>query len=182
MKITKIRYYGGSQDKVCRLGISQLFLELQQIILDTEVYLLEKKMANGAAAIREALDASFKAKEEWVQKVVGDIDWVKRIRYNHSIISRLGVEVQVSARSDLMIRDIVHIRNKLQEGEIDIGVIVVPDNILQAFLPDRTPSFKDAVRYMEEEFKDAMTYPIIVIAIEHDGASDTPLKKRVRKS
>jgi len=65
----------------------------------------------------------------------------------------------------LLIRDIVHLRNSLQSAEIDIGVIVVPDDRLQYFLPDRTPSYKDAIRYIEEEFKEAMTFPIIVIAI-----------------
>jgi hypothetical protein len=63
----------------------------------------------------------------------------------------------------------VHLRNSLQEATIDIGVIVVPSDVLQKFLPDRTPCFSDAVRYIEQEFKEAMTYPIIVMAVEHDG-------------
>lgn len=89
MKITMIKYYGGAQDKVCRLGISHLFLELQQIIFNTDVYVQEKKDANGAAVIREKLDDSFESAGEWEKNVVGDIDWVKRIRYNNSIISRM---------------------------------------------------------------------------------------------
>lgn len=190
MKITKIKYYGGARDKVCRLGISHLFLELQQIIFDTEIRLLEKKDANSAAVIREALDAGFEALNEgkseeegkWIKTASGGVDWVKRMRYNHSIVSRIGVEIQVSARSDLLIRDIVHLRNSLQEGKIDVGVIVVPDDRLQQFIPDRTPSFKDAVRYVEEEFKEAMTFPIIIMAIEHDGPSDVPLPKKKGKS
>lgn len=182
MKITTIKYYGGAQDKVSRLGLSHLFLELQQIIFSTQVYLQEKKMANGAAEIREKIDQSFEIAGDWTKKTVGDIDWVKRIRYNSSIISRIGVEVQVSARSDLLIRDLVHLRNNLQDGIIDVGVIIVPDNVLQEYLPDRTPSFKDAIRYIEEEFKEAAHFPIAVIAIEHDGPSDMPLRKRIRKS
>ena len=80
-----------------------------------------------------------------------------------------------------MIRDIVHLRNSLQSGEIDVGVIVVPNERLQTFLPDRTPSYRDAIRYIEEEFKEAMTFPILVIAVEHDAPGEA-LPKRIRKS
>ena len=181
MKITQIRFYDGAKDKITRLGLAALFLEVQEIILNTEIKLLEEKQANGAASIRESLDQSFENSGGWQKKVAGGIDWIKRIKYNNSIISRIGVEVQVSARSDLLIRDVVHVRNSLQKGEIDVGLIVVPDDRLQTFLPDRTPSFRDAIRYVEEEFKEAMTFPIVILAIEHDGPGKA-LPKRKRKS
>lgn len=181
MKITKIKFYDGAKDKVCRLGLVGLFLELQEIILETEIRLLEEKEANGAAVIRKALDEAFVQRGEWNKQTAGGTDWIKRTRYNETILSRIGVEVQVSARSDLLIRDIVHLRNSLQSAEIDVGVIVVPDDRLQIFLPDRTPSYKDAIRYIEQEFKEAMTFPIIVIAIEHDGPGES-LPKQKRKS
>lgn len=41
MKITSTRYYGGARDKVCRLALADLFLEIQQILFDTRVELLE---------------------------------------------------------------------------------------------------------------------------------------------
>jgi hypothetical protein len=180
MKITAIKYYDGSQDKVSRLGLSGLFLELQQALLDTEIYLLEERDANGAAEVRKALDQSITSKGDWVKTSTGGVDWVKRIRYNDSIVARLGVEIQVSARSDLIVRDIIHIRNSLQEGNIDVAVIVVPSDRLESFLPDRSPAFRDAVRYIEQEFPEAMNFPIIVIAIEHDGPG-TALGKQKRK-
>lgn len=181
MKITKVKFYDGARDKVCRLGLADLLLELQGIIFETEIKLFESKQANGAAVIREAIDSGFDSAGGWQKKSTGGVDWIKRMRYNSTLLARIGVEVQVSARSDLLIRDIVHLRNSLQEGEIDIGVIVVPDDRLQYFLPDRTPSYKDALRYIEDEFKEAMTFPIIVIAIEHDGPGE-PLSKKQRKS
>lgn len=49
MKISHLKFYGGARDKVCRLGLAQLFLELQQIVLDTDLRLLPQKDANGAA-------------------------------------------------------------------------------------------------------------------------------------
>ena len=73
------------------------------------------------------------------------------------------------------------LRNSIQEGNIDVGVIVVPSDLLQKYLPDRTPCFSDAVKYIEQEFKEAMTYPIVLIAIEHDGSGEA-LSKQKRKS
>lgn len=178
MKISKIKFYDGAKEKVCRLGLSHLFLELFEIIFATQVLLVPKRDANGAALIREALDLNFKVAGDWIKTSAGGVDWIKGVRYESSVLSRLGVEIQVSSRSDLLIRDIVHLRNSLQEGVIDVGVIVVPDNLMQVYLPDRTPSLKDAVRYIEQEFKEAMTFPIIVIAIEHDGTSTQPLPKK----
>jgi len=180
MKITNIRFYDGSRQKVSRLGMSDLFLEVLEIILDMEVYLLEEKEANGAAELRKRIDEQFRSAGGWTQKKTGGIDWKKRLKYNQAIVVTLGVEIQVSARSDLLIRDIVHLRNSLQRGEIDVGIIIVPDDRLQRFLPDRTPSFRDAVRYAEEEFSEATTYPIIIISIEHDGPGD-PLPKQSRR-
>jgi len=181
MKITNIRYYGGARDKIARLGLAHLFLELQQIILDTQVFLVETKHGNGAAVVREEIDKGFIAATDWVRKQTGDVDWVKRHRFNESMIARLGVELQVSARSDLIVRDLVHLRNQLQKGDIDAGVIVVPSDRMSVFLPDRTPSFREAVKYCEQEFKEAMTTPLVILAIEHDGTG-AALKKRKRKS
>ena len=45
----------------------------------------------------------------------------------------------------------------------------------QYFLTDRTPSMKDAIRYIETDLPEASKYPIIVMAIEHDKIG-TPLK------
>lgn len=174
-------FYGGGRQKICRLGLADLFLELQEIILRTHVVLEESSKANGAAGIREALDASFENGEDWVGIKAGGIDWIKRVRYNQSFLARLGVEIQVSARSDLLIRDVVHLRNSLQKAEIDVGVIVVPDDRMQKFLTDRTPSYSDAIRYIEVEFKEATTFPIVVIGIEHDAAGKAIPKKTTNR-
>lgn len=182
MKLTTIRFYGGARDKVCRLGLADLYLELQQILLDTRIELLEESEANGAAYIREALDRSFDKGKDWIKKVSGSVDWIKRLRYNQTLMVRMGVEIQVSARSDMLIRDVVHLRNSLQQGEIDIGIIVVPSVRLLSFLTDRTPSLKDALRYVEQEFKEATTFPIVIIAIEHDAPGKALPKKKTNKA
>ena len=114
---------------------------------------MDKKQANGAGRLRELIDEKFKSYDDWILSKSGDIDWIKKIRYNHSIISRIGVEIQVSGRSDLLARDIVHIRNNLQDSNIDVGVIVVASDEFEYYLTDRIANFSYAVRYVEEDRK-----------------------------
>lgn len=179
MKIGKIRFYGGSREKVCRLGLAHLFLELLEILVSTEVRVLDRKQANGAGSVREMIDERFGAYPDWVQSKSGDVDWTKRLRFNQTIVSRMGVEVQVSGRSDLLARDIVHIRNNLQDSHIDVGVIVVPSDEFEFLLTDRVANFSYAVRYIEQELREAKDYPIVLLAVEHDGYSSVPLPKKV---
>ncbi len=174
-----MKFYGGSRERITKLGLANLFIELQEILLSTKVYLLEEKDSNGGAEVRKLIDQAFDGKGNWIKKTTGDIDWSKKIRYNRTFMATIGVEIQVSARSDLLIRDIVHIRNNLQDGVIEVGVIVVPNDILHKYLPDRTPSLKDAIKYIEVEFKEAQNFPIVIMAIEHDGPGPA-LKKQKR--
>jgi hypothetical protein len=182
MKITQIRYYDGAKEKICRLGLANLFLEIQDIFLSLDVALKEEKNANGGKELRVIIDRRFEEAGGWEKISSGGIDWKKRFRYNQTFSVQIGVEVQVSARSDLLVRDIVHLRNSIQAGEIDVGIIVVPSNKLSSFLPDRCPSFRDAVHYIEEEFKEATTIPLIVLAVEHDRAADVPFAKQKRRA
>lgn len=88
------------------------------------------------------------------------------------------MEIQVSGRSDLLARDIIHIRNSLQDSNIDVGVIVVPSDEFEFFLTDRVANFSYAVRYVERELREAQDYPMVLLAVEHDGYSDSPLPKK----
>lgn len=176
-----MRFYNGAREKVCRLGLADLVFELLDVLLSVEVRLKEERDANGAAVLRKMIDGELEARGGWEKTAAGGVDWTKRLRYNQTILVRLGVELQVSARSDMLIRDIVHLRNSIDEGRIDVGVVVVPDDRLQVFLPDRSPAFRDAAKYIEEEFKEALNYPLIVMAVEHDGPGDA-LKKQPRKA
>jgi len=174
-----MKFYGGSREKVCRLGLAHIFLELQEILISADVRILQKKQANSAGHVRELIDKQFSLCDDWVQSKSGDIDWIKRFRYNQSIVSRIGVEIQISGRSDMLARDIVHIRNNLQDSRIDVGIIVVPADEFEFFLTDRVANFSYAVRYVEEELREAQSYPIILMAVEHDGFSDKPLPKKI---
>jgi hypothetical protein len=182
MKITEIIYYNGARDKICRLGLSSLFLEVQQIILETKISVLKEKWKNSAAVIRENLDEAFTKIGGWKKSAVGDVDWEKTLRYNESVISRIGVEVQVSARSDLVIRDLVHLKNNLHDGKIDAGVIIVPSDVFAYYLTNRCPNLRETKKVIEKDFPEAMTYPIIIMAIENDEFSDVALPKKKTKT
>lgn len=123
MKISHIKYYSGAKQKICRLGLADLYLELQDIILNTKIEIEKKQHANGASVVRSSLDSGFEKAGGWEHSTTGDIDWIKKIRYNNTIITRLGVEIQVSGRSELLAKDILHIRNRIQTGDIDAGSV-----------------------------------------------------------
>jgi hypothetical protein len=177
MTISNLKFYGGSREKVCRLGLAHIFLELQELLMSIEVKILEKKQANGAGRVRELIDQRFIAASDWVQSRSADIDWVKRLRYNETIVSRMGVEIQVSGRSDLLAGDIVRIRNILQDSRIDVGVIVVPSDRFEYYLTGRVANYTFAVRYVEQELREAQAYPIVLMSIEHDGFSSEALAR-----
>ena len=179
MKISQIKFYGGSREKVCRLGLSHIFLELLEVLISTNIRVLDKKRANGAGRVRELIDERFGDYQDWVPSKSGNVDWIKRLRYNQTVVSRMGVEIQVSGRSDLLARDIVHIRNNLQDSHIDVGAIVVPSDEFEYFLTDRVANFSYAVRYVEKELREAKDYPIVLLAVEHDGYSPRALPKKV---
>jgi hypothetical protein len=46
MKITEIMFYDGARGKISKLGLADLFLEHQEILIQTKVFLLEEKDAN----------------------------------------------------------------------------------------------------------------------------------------
>lgn len=137
--------------------------------LNWQLLVQETREANGTQGIRKTIDENFAAIGGWTKVASGGIDWSK----STPLGSRLGVEIQVSGRSDMLAVDILHLSEKLQSGAIDAGVIVVPDDSLSRFLTDRTPNFRTAVRHVEHRSKDL---PLRVVAFRHDGTGP-PLPK-----
>jgi hypothetical protein len=178
MKITQVRFYHGARERVCRLGLADPLLELEDILLSTDVRLGEKMNVSNAATLRRLIDGALEAHSGWERTSVAGVDWIKKRLYAQSFLSRLGVELQVSARSARSTADIANLRREIITGLIDVGVVVVPDDRLQGFLPDKTPTFSDAVTYIDEQFREAMKCSFVVIAVEHDGPSEAPLKQR----
>ena len=170
--------YDGFYDKVKRLGLDGLLNEAREILSDFELRVLEKKDANGGAALRELIDARFKAAAGWAKIQSGGVDWTKCHRAN-GIEVCLGIEIQVSARGDMIVMDIQHLRSAMINGKIDVGILAVPSDKLGAFLTDRAPCLRDAKRHVDHAR--ATDLPLLLIGLTHDGPGEA-LPKRYKRT
>lgn len=175
-RIADGQYYDGARERIERLGLGPLFEELRSILTGFQLLVKEARDANGGAAVRRLIDARFT--KDWKKTQSGDIDWVKCHVVNGTRVC-LGVEIQMSARSDLLVIDIIHLRKALVDGEIDVGALVVPSDKLGVYLTDRGPRMSDATRHVREARAEDL--PLVLVALEHDGAGPA-LAKQVKRS
>jgi hypothetical protein len=174
--ITNLASYDGFDRRVERLGLSSLLEEVKALVTQFPLLLAETKQANGAAAVREMLDLRFKAiYPGWKQIKSGGIDWTKCIFHNGAEVC-MGVELQISARSDLLTNDLTHLMRAIELGNIDVGIIVVPADRTAYFLTDRCPRFSYAVDHIDRA--KAQFSPLLLLSISHDGLGPA-LAKRI---
>ena len=179
-KITSEQSFDGAEALIDRLGLDELLAEVREIVTAFELLIEERKDANGTAGLRAIIDNRFRAAGGWSQRKSGGVGWIKR----QAINSRprhicIGVEVQVSGRSDVMSVDLIHLRKELLQGTIDLAVLVVPSDKLGYLLTDRVAKLSEAKRHIEMARAEDM--PFVLIAIEHDGPGPA-LKKQPRSS
>jgi len=177
-KIIEEVYYNGARDRAERLGLGTLIDEIRTAVQGFTLLVKEETDANGGAAVRKLLDGQFRAAGGWQRKVVGDIDWIKCHQVNGTRVC-VGVEVQVSARSDLLAVDMIHLAAAFRDARIDIGVLVTSSDRLSRFLTDRGPSISDAKRHVKSTRLE--DYPLILLAVEHDGPGE-PLAKQPKRA
>jgi hypothetical protein len=170
--------FDGAAERIERLGLAPLRQELDRILTDFELLVEERRDANGAAEIRKRFDDRFSTATGWVKKQSGGVDWTKCHTLNGASVC-LGVEIQMSARSDLLIVDVQHLREQIIAGSSDVGVIVVPSDRLAVFLTDRVGRYSDAVRAVDRARAEDL--PLLVLGIEHDGPGPAIEKRRTRQ-
>lgn len=179
-RIVSEQSFDGAEAIIERLGLDELLAEVRDLITSFDLLIEERKDANGTAGLRGMIDERFRSAGGWIQKKSGGVDWVKRQAINgrprHICI---GVEIQVSGRSDVMSVDLIHLRTELLQGKIDLAVLVVPSDRLGYFLTDRVAKLSEAKRHIEMARAEDM--PFVLIAIEHDGPGPA-LKKQSRSS
>lgn len=180
-RISEETPYNGAYERIERLGLSPILDELRKILKGFRLLVKEEKDANGGKAVRELIDQQFESFGGWTKGGSGEIDWLKCRMANGTKVC-LGVEVQFSARSDLMVMDVIHLRKAISQGKIDVGAIVAPSDKLAVFLTDRGPSISVARTHVREARAEDL--PLILISLEHDGAGPALAKqaKRSRKS
>jgi hypothetical protein len=169
--------YNGAYERIERLGLSPILDELRRTITGFKLLVKEEKDANGGKAVRELIDKQFASVGGWEKGGSGEIDWLKCRTINGTRVC-LGVEVQFSARSDLMVMDVIHLRRAISTGRVDVGVIVAPTDRLSEFLTDRGPSISAAKIHVKEARAEDL--PLILISLEHDGTGP-PLAKQAKR-
>lgn len=178
-RIVEPVYYDGASERVDRLGLAPLIDEIKAVIEGFELRVLDEVDSNGGAAVRKLLDARFEEIGGWAKKITGDIDWIKCRQINGTKVC-VGVEIQVSARSDLLVVDMIHLTAAFREGRLDVGVLIVPSDKLSRFLTDRGPCISDAKKHARvARLEDS---PLILFAIEHEGPGPALAKQRKRRS
>ncbi len=163
--------YNGFLTKVSRLGLAPAIEEAESTITSFHLLIEETKHANGTRGIRQTIDAAFALISGWTKITSGGIDWGKKEGDGRSV----GVEVQVSGRSDMVAIDVMHLSRSLKEGAIDIGIIIVPNDTLSRFLTDRTPNLSTAIKHVKIWAEDL---PIRIVAFGHDGVGEALVKMR----
>jgi hypothetical protein len=178
-KIVSEQSFDGAEALIQRLGLDELLDEVRSIITKFQLLVEERKDANGSKVLRALIDKQFSASGGWNQKKTGGVDWIKQQAINgrprHICI---GVEIQVSGRSDMLSVDLIHLRKELLQGKIDLAVLVVPSDKLGYFLTDRVAKLSEAHRHIEMARAEDM--PFVLIAIEHDGPGPALPKQRKR--
>jgi len=169
-QITRTIDYNGFDTRVRRLGLGALVAEATST-LDFELLVEERRHANGTQGLRRLIDGGFHGLGGWTCIKSGGVDWTK----SNAQGATVAVEVQVSGRSDLLAVDVLHLSERLVEGTIDAGVIIVPDDELSEYLTDRTPNLATAIRHVDRRAKDL---PIRIIAFRHDGPGPALPKMR----
>lgn len=144
-RIAEEHPYNGALERIERLGLRPLVDELRQLLTGFSLLVREEVDANGGAAVRRMIDEEFRRVGGWAIGRSGEIDWQKCVEINGTRLC-VGVEIQFSARSDLLVIDVIHLREAIIAGQIDIGLLVVPTNRLSRFLTDRGPSITAAMR------------------------------------
>ena len=176
-KIVEEVYYDGARERIGRLGLTPIIDEIRGLLAGFPLLVKEQKDSNGGAAVRKLIDERFESVGGWAKKVSGDIDWIKCKTVNGTSVC-VGVEVQVSARSDLLVMDMIHLNAAFREGRIDVGFVVVPSDRLSKYLTDRAPCMSDAKKHAKAaRLKDSS---LVLFAIEHDGPG-APLAKQPKK-
>lgn len=176
--------YNGVLQKIERLGLTDLVQEVRDVLGSFQLLIQEGRHVNGAAAIREMMDDAFRAVNErkedqgWRVAKSGAVDWTKCYQVNGTNVC-VGVEVQVSGRSAMLSVDIIHLRDAVATGNLDVCIIVVPDDELARHITDRAPNVAEAKHFVHKSRSEDL--PILIMAFRHDGIGPKLEKKRTNR-
>lgn len=167
-KLTERAFFGGTEERLNRLGLINVWKELESILTNFQLCLDKRENTDSKIVLRKFIDGRFRSTRGWKGKRSGGVNWT-RCHEIGEIRVCLGAQIQlsVSAESDLLLVDLQYLRDAIAGGRIDVGVIVVPSDKLAYSLTDGVVRYSDAVRAVERAH--ASYLPLAVLALEHDG-------------
>lgn len=174
-KLTERAFFGGTEGKLNRLGLMNVWKELENILTNFQLCLDEPDNTNSGIVLRKLIDSRFRSTGGWRGKRSSKVNWTRchKIRDVHVC---LGAQVQlsVSGESDLILVDLQYLQDEIAGGRIDVGAIVVSSDKLACFLSDGVVRYSDAVRAIKRT--QASHLPLAVLALEHDGIGPSLIK------
>jgi hypothetical protein len=177
-KLTERTFFGGSEERLNRLGLITVWKELENILTNFQLCLDEPNNTNSGIVLRKLVDSRFRSTGGWRGKRSSGVNWT-RCHKIHDVHVCLGAQVQlsVSAESDLNLVDLQYLQDEIAGGRIDVGAIVVFSDRLACFLSDDVVRYSDAVRAIKRT--QASHLPLAVLALEHDGIGPSLIKGRL---
>jgi len=163
--IVERRDYDGARERVARLGLAVLWEELENILTGFRLSVVEQVHANSGGAVRKAINGMF-IDAGWTRMQAGGVDWIKNVR-TEGAHPTLGVELRFSRRHDFLVLDVVHLREQITAGKVDVGVLITPSDHLAEYLQAGGPRFSYATMTVERD--NARYLPIVVLGLEHDS-------------
>ena len=167
-KLTERAFFGGTEERLNRLGLTNVWKELENILTNFQLCFDKRDDTDSEIVLRKLIDARFRSTSGWKGKRFGGVNWTRCHKIGEIRVC-LGAQIQlsVSAESDLLLVDLQYLRDEIAGGKIDVGVIVVPSDKLAYFLANGVVRYSDAVRAVERA--QASYLPLVVLALEHDG-------------
>lgn len=179
-KIQVVQKYDGFDQVLKRFHLQPHWKDMIGFLEAIPLKVMDRRNENGAAALRAMIDKAFENRNGWSIIKQGGIDWIKTIK-NGKMELKLGIEIQVSSRSDLIAVDLMHLNQGFKEGSLDAGAILVPSNDLASRLVDRAPNLRETMRHFDL-FTAIKDRPVALLTIEQDGFSPIALPKQKRKA
>lgn len=182
-RIAELKTFDGTEEKLARLGLRQLWEEFTDILTRFRLELEERPHANRARLLQEKLGRRFALAPGWHRRQSGHLYWSKSLTVNGTRAC-LGAKIRIAeradlSRDDLMIVEVINLTEQIASGAIDVGALGVPSDNLSTYLDGRVPRFVDAIRAVERSR--ATDLPLIILALEHDGPGPALPKKRTRQ-
>lgn len=150
MRVRK-RFFDGADAKMDRLGLAPVLAAVEREIQWRAALLTGSDRPTDIIVLK-------------TRRVKGGI-WTESRRID-GILLRIDVRMRVTSRREIFYKDALQLRHRLENGDVDLGVMVVPSMGLQRLFSRRISSACDAIEAIRA--MDADRFPLILVEIEDE--------------